>query len=261
MDSAAWVGIVAGLVAIAGAVIGYGRFMVQAPLLAKNATLEAEKARVDADRAELERQLTQARERFADLDARYRTLEQDFLSLKLNKTGVLLKHEIDTELMQAMNLLRVHESSILLPGPGTNSDSFVFLSIYGPAAEKLRKAKLASDKGIVGRVFATGTPHNTADAYRDPNFFSGIDKKGEHETRALLAVPLRHDGKVIAVLQFLNKPGGFTYEDAANAERLAPALASKVASFASDPQNFEVLGLAWRSDNKEATIAFCDLTS
>ena len=122
-------------------------------------------------------------------------------------------------------------------------------------------AKLPIDKGIVGRVFATGTLHNTADAYRDPNFFVGMDKRGAHETRALLTLPLCRNGHVIGVMQFLNKVNGFSAEDEIEATALADSIATKVDAFVRDVENFELLGLAWRSADKEATIAFCDLTA
>jgi class 3 adenylate cyclase len=247
MSTAEWVGVIAGIVAVAGAIAGYARFMIQAPLALENAKLDAA----------VERE----RERVMDLDARLGALQQDYVNLKLGKTGVLLKQEIETDLQEAMDALDVKEGSILVPGPPPDSSRFVFLAIYGPAAAKLTKAKLPIDKGIVGRVFATGRLHSTPNAARDPNFFEGIDKKGEHETRTLLTVPLRSDGRTIGVVQFLNKADGFTRNDETTAEALARSLGAKVATFARDPENFELLGLAWRSEDKEATIAFCDLTS
>jgi class 3 adenylate cyclase len=261
MTPAALVAIVAGSLAIVGAIVGYAKFMVQAPLVAGNAKLEAEKAQVDAARAELERTLGNERERLAELDERNRTLRQDLVNLRLGKTSVFLKHEIDAELQEAMAALDVSESSILVPGPAPSASHFVFLSIHGPAASKLRKAKLALDKGIVGRVFASGTPHNTTNAYDDPSFFSGIDRKGEHETQAMLTSPLRQNGRVVGVVQFLNKAGGFTQADEATAQEYAALLAPKVATFARSPENFELLGLAWQSEDRDATVAFCDLTS
>jgi class 3 adenylate cyclase len=248
-------------VAIAGAIIGYAKFMIQAPLVARVAKLDAEKAQVEATRSDTERTLDHERSRLSELDDRYNALQQDFVNLKLARPGVVLKHEIDTGLQEAMNALDVKESSILLPGPPPDASRFVFLSIYGPAAAKLRDAKLAIDKGIVGRVFATGTLHRTGNASRDPNFFAGIDRKAEHETRSLLTLPLRYEDRVIGVIQFLNKAGGFTQSDEVHGTALAQSLATKVAVFARDPANFSQLGLAWRSEDKEATIAFCDLTS
>jgi class 3 adenylate cyclase len=252
--TAAWIGIAAGVAAIAGAIVAATRAIVRAPL-------DVEHERLEASKSEVEQALDREREGLADLNARHHTLQRDFRHLKEGKTSVLLKHEIDTQLREAMEILDVTESSILVPGPQRGSSTFVFLCINGPAAARLRMAKLPIDKGIVGRVFATGTPHNTADAYRDPNFFVDIDKRGAHETRALLTLPLRHNGHIIGVMQFLNKASGFSTEDEIEATALADSIAAKVDAFVCDVENFELLGLAWRSADKEATIAFCDLTA
>jgi class 3 adenylate cyclase len=261
MSADAWIGIGAGVVAIFGAVIAWGKFMIRAPVEARNAALEAEKAQAQAARAEADGRSDRARERLADLDARFKALQHDMVNLRLGKTSVFTKHEIDTRLREAAEALGVIESSILVLGPPPNSSSFVFLSIMGPAATKLRLAKLKIDSGIVGRVFATGTLHNTGNAYRDPNFFPGIDKKGEHETQAMLTVPLKVHGKTVGVAQFLNKPGGFTEADEGRAVDLASLLAPRVATFIADAENFELLGLAGRTEEEQAAILFCDLTS
>ncbi len=261
MSGDAVIGLVAGIVAIFGALLAHAKFAVRAPLESQAARLEAEKASVDAARADVERKLAQERERAASVDAKYKTLQQDFINFRSGQTGIPLKMEIESGLSEALEVLEVSESSILIPGPPSNSSRFVFLSITGPAARKLRWAKLELDKGIVGQVFATGVPHNTANASNDPHFFSGIDEKADHETKAMLTVPLKHRGGPIGVAQFLNKAGGFTPADEVNAEQFAALLAPKVAAFARNPENFELLGLAWRSEDREATIAFCDLTS
>jgi class 3 adenylate cyclase len=268
MSAGALIGIASGVAVIVTAVIAYAKFMVLAPLVSENARIETEKARTETEkaqaeaaRADAERESTRDRERFAETDAKLNSLQQDMVNLKLGKTNAFLKYEIDTTLLQATQALGVTESSISLPSPPPNASWFVFLSANGPAAANLRLAKVKIDDGIGGRVFTTGTLHNTKNAHGDPHFFPGIDKKGEHETRAMLTVPLNHNGKTVGVAQFLNKPAGFSESDEVRATEFAGLLAGKVATFAGDPENFELLGLAGLVDDKEATIAFCDLTS
>ncbi len=261
MSAAAWVGIVAGAVAVLGALAASIRFFVQSAFNIKIAALNIQIAELKSGKADVEHNLSREREHLAELDARHQDLARDFTNLKLAKTGVLLKHEIDMDVRETMEALGITEGSVLVPGPTRDSRSFVFLALHGPAAADLRKAKLPISEGIVGHVFKNGKLYNTANAQDDPNFFRGIDKKATHETRAMLTLPLYHDGSVIGVLQLLNKPGGFSKSDEANAEALARPLAAKVSAFASDPENFGLLGLAWQSEDEEATIVFCDLTS
>jgi class 3 adenylate cyclase len=248
-------------VGIFGAALAATHFWVRAPLEAERARVEAEKAQVDGARADVERKLEHEREQFADLDARYRDLRQNFSDLMLGDPAALLKQEIQTRLSETMEALGVKESSILVPGPPPNSQWLVFLAVLGPAAARLRLAKLPIDEGIVGRVFASGTLHNTPNAHSDPNFFAGIDEKGEHQTKTMLTVQLNHQGKAVGVVQFLNKVGGFTASDEVHAKGFATLLAPKVAAFIRDPENFASLGRASHSEDREATISFCDLTS
>lgn len=261
MSPDAWIGVGAGIVGIVGALLAGTHYLVRAPLEAANARVEAEKTQVEGSRADLERRLEHERERREELDGRYETLRRDFIHFRQGKASIPLKHEIENLLREAMEALGVNEGSILVPGPPPNSSRFVFLAIYGPAAEKLRRAKLPISQGIVGRVFASGTPHNTFNAQRDPSFFIGMDEKGEHHTQAMLTIPLQYHGKVIGVIQFLNKAAGFSATDETVASEFADLLAPKVIAFTHDPENFELLGLASQSEEREATIAFCDLTS
>lgn len=261
MSPDAWIGVGAAIVGIVGALLAGTHYLVRAPLEAAIARADAERAQVEGSRADVERRLERERERREELDGKYQTLQRDFIHFQQGKTGIPLKHEIESALRDAMEALGVEEGSILAPGPPPNSSRFVFLAIYGPAADKLRRAKLPIDQGIVGRVFANGTPHNTANAQRDPSFFVGIDERGEHRTQAMLTAPLRYHGKVVGVVQFLNKSAGFSATDETAASEFADLLAPKVVAFTRDPENFELLGLASQSEEREATIAFCDLTS
>jgi class 3 adenylate cyclase len=261
MSADAVIGLAAGFVAILGACLSYAHFLVKAPLESQIAKTEAERAQTDAARDDIERQLQREREHFSELDVRYRALQEDFAHFRRGKTSVPLKQEIESQLYEAMEVLGVKEGSILVPGPPPNSSHFVFLVVYGPAAAKLRLAKLPIDRGIVGRVFETGTPHSTANAHGDPNFFSGIDQKGAHRTQSMLTVPVNHHGQRVGVAQFLNKAGGFDASDERRAEEFADSLGGKLTAFVSDPSNFELLGIASQSEDRDATIAFCDLTS
>jgi class 3 adenylate cyclase len=255
MDIAGLIGAIAGAVAILAAVITVTKYFVQAPLQARIAelTTEAERTREDTARE---------RERVAEVNDRYQSLLRDFSNLKQGKSGVLIKNEIDAELSRGMRILQATESSILVPGPGASS-SFVFLSIYGPAAPKLRYSKLPLDKGKAGKVFATGRLDNAADPAKDSEFFEEMDRKGAHTTRTLLTLPLRHAGRIVGVVQFLNKQDNmtFTREDEMAASDLANGLAERVADFVREPSNFELLGLSTEQEGKEETVVFCDLTA
>jgi GAF domain-containing protein len=194
----------------------------------------------------------------------YGAVLQDFLNYKGGRGGVVIKREIDNETVLIRNALGATESSILVPGPAPYSPTFVFLSIYGPAAAKLRKSKLPIEKGIAGRVFRSGLAHNSKDVYQDESFSPVADRKGMHLTHSMLTVPIDYQGQIVGVAQFLNKLDGqpFSDSDQEVALRAMQNLASKVSEFRRDPGNFEALGLASPAEEgRQATVLFCDLTA
>jgi signal transduction histidine kinase len=75
--------------------------------------------------------------------------------------------------------------------------------------------RLPIGKGIAGQVALTGETINIPDAYVDDRFNREVDKRTGYLTRNILCMPMRNkDGKVIGVIQLLNKQDGcFTMDD------------------------------------------------
>ncbi|MGH9787693.1 MAG: PP2C family protein-serine/threonine phosphatase [Candidatus Acidiferrales bacterium] len=78
-----------------------------------------------------------------------------------------------------------------------------------------REIRLPMGKGIAGAVAETGEEINLPDAYADARFDREFDQRFGYRTRSLLCVPIKdRDGKIVGVLQLLNKAdGGFTRDD------------------------------------------------
>lgn len=87
--------------------------------------------------------------------------------------------------------------------------------------------RLKVGDGIAGWVALTGKSINIRDAYSDPRFNPEVDSKTGYHTRSILCQPMRNqEGRIIGVVQVLNKrTGHFTDED----ENLLSALASQAA--------------------------------
>lgn len=83
----------------------------------------------------------------------------------------------------------------------------MFLSVHGPAAPKLRRSVISIKKGIAGLVFWRGKPYLAVDARSDKQFFKGMDALSSYTTIDMMCLPIRSAGKVIGVMQFLNKSG------------------------------------------------------
>ena len=70
------------------------------------------------------------------------------------------------------------------------------------------------DEGIAGYVARTGELLNIADPYNDPRFNPIIDEVVDFKTKSVLCVPVVQQGRVVAVIQALNKRAGrFFNED------------------------------------------------
>jgi sigma-B regulation protein RsbU (phosphoserine phosphatase) len=79
-----------------------------------------------------------------------------------------------------------------------------------------KEIRLPTGKGLAGWVAQTGEPLNIPDAYADARFDQSFDRASGFKTRNLLVMAVKdRDGRIVAVLQLLNKPGGpFTEDDA-----------------------------------------------
>ncbi len=105
--------------------------------------------------------------------------------------------------------------SLLLLDEKTGDLTFqIALGDVGDEIKELYRLKKGT--GIAGLVAETGTPVNIDDAYDHPKFSPDYDKKTNYRTRAMLCVPLKVRGKIIGVIQVINKlvePYVFTYEE------------------------------------------------
>jgi phosphoserine phosphatase RsbU/P len=81
-------------------------------------------------------------------------------------------------------------------------------------------------QGIAGWVAGEGTCVRLENAYEDSRFEPGIDRRLGFTTRALLCQPIRNDsGKIVGVLELLNKAEGFNREDEAFLDALSTHVA------------------------------------
>lgn len=92
-----------------------------------------------------------------------------------------------------------------------------------------QQIRLPNHAGIAGAVFSSGKTLNIPDAYADPRFNIASDQKSGYFTRSILCVPVfAANGKVIGVLQALNKRSGPFSSDDEPRLRAAAAQAAQV---------------------------------
>lgn len=165
-----------------------------------------------------------------------------------SSTAARLRHAVDVvEVAESLtspltrsieNLLRLaaqtmgsDEASVLVRDG--NKGGLRFLVAIGDVAEKLSRVRIPPGKGIAGFVFSSGQPLAVADVASEETFYAEVDRKTGYSTHTLLATPLRADGEMVGVLEFVNRIGDppydpFTPDEMDKAAHYAEAIATLV---------------------------------
>jgi signal transduction histidine kinase len=137
--------------------------------------------------------------------------------------GTLQLRELLTAMMDRVRgVLDAEGCSVMLVDEATQTLRWEVA--LGGGAGKLQTLSVPIGRGISGCVAATGTPIRIADAQTDPRWQGQqFDAVTGVTSRSLLCVPIATRGRVIGVVQVLNRRSGpFTEDD----QRLLEALAS-----------------------------------
>lgn len=136
----------------------------------------------------------------------------------------------------ATRLLQADAGSLLLVD--ADADELFFEVATGEKGEKLKEIRLKIGEGIAGWVAKTGECVLSDDVQSDPRFFRTADMLSEYVTRTMVAVPVMSGGRVIGVLQAVNKhSGSFSSED----RDLLVSLAHQVAPAIENARMYETL--------------------
>lgn len=121
------------------------------------------------------------------------------------------KKVLRTILEQTKKLVGCLKSSILLIDTETNQ--LVFEILTNEEEEKfLSDVRLNIGEGIAGSVWQNGKPLLIEDAQRDSRFSKKADSKSEFVTTSIIAVPLISNGKIIGVMEAINKTDGSFFD-------------------------------------------------
>jgi len=121
-----------------------------------------------------------------------------------------LQEVLHTVAEQATALLDAQRSTVFLVDD--DSGNLKAHVIIGP---ELKELSLKQGQGIAGWVARTGKTLNVKDAYKDRRFDPGVDQISGFKTECILCQPMvTYKGRIVGVIQVLNKNGGyFTMED------------------------------------------------
>lgn len=138
--------------------------------------------------------------KYMRLNARYERLME--ISRQLNSTldlGTLLKKIIKA----ATELTETEEASILLIDRSTGELRFEAASNMSPGA--MATVTVPMEGSLGGWVATTGEPVLVEDTRNERRWFSQVDKILRYNTRNLLGVPMEAHGKIIGVVEAINK--------------------------------------------------------
>ncbi len=111
----------------------------------------------------------------------------------------------------AKRTLSAEASSILLIDEKTGD--LVFEVATGEKGDQMKLIRVPMGEGIAGWVAKEGRSLLVPDVTKDPRFYKKADEASKFITRSILAVPLRARGRVLGVVEVLNKIGGQPFGD------------------------------------------------
>ena len=135
--------------------------------------------------------------------------DQELDTLKqIGNTLAMSTFDIDKVLNYAMDMIRVvmnvEAGSLFL----LHDSELEFKITFGNDIEELTKFKFKLGQGISGYVASQGKPLIVNDVTQSPHFFPDIDKLTGFESRSVLCVPMISQGKVLGVIELINKING-----------------------------------------------------
>lgn len=124
-----------------------------------------------------------------------------------------LQDTLNFIMSEAKKIMGAQASSLMLLDQETKE--LYFNVATGGAKEVLREIRVPCGKGFAGLVAVSGESIIINDVKGDGRFYQEVDDKTHFTTRNLICVPLVVKGRIIGVLQVLNKVGSepFTKED------------------------------------------------
>jgi DNA-binding response OmpR family regulator len=202
---------------------------LQKPFTVEDVWAAIEKAlaeeRLRQERENLTQALAQANQRLQQQVQNWATLNDIAKTI----SSTLEEPEIFRRVVQNITrILQVEACSLLLVDQETDELEFA-VTLKGDVA-RYSAFRLKSGQGIAGWVARHGEPLLVPDVTRDSRFYSHVDRSTGFQSRSILCAPLKAKGRVIGVLEAINKKGAskdatFTEEDL----EMLTALASWVA--------------------------------
>ena len=138
------------------------------------------------------------------------------ISALYDATLHIVKHDnllklLDEILYQALVVLNANHGSLLLVDE--EREELVFVLVHGDLRQKLEGYRMPWHKGIAGAAVEYQEPLVINQVRHDPRFSAEIDDQFGTRSQKILAVPMMTKGRVIGVLELVNKQDGSDFTD------------------------------------------------
>jgi signal transduction histidine kinase len=155
------------------------------------------------------------------LERRVAALERILRISQILTSTLQLEPLLQTITQAATELTDTEAGSIMLVDK--NTGQLRFEAACGSKREEVKRVTVPLEGSIAGWIVRESKPLLIPDVRQDPRFYTQVDETTDFETRSILGVPLQVKGKVIGVLEALNKTGDgiFTQDDMQTLSTLA----------------------------------------
>ena len=165
---------------------------------------------------------------------------------------VRLRDVLLTVMSGATKSLKSEASSILLWD--RRRRRLVFVATVGEKERELAEIEVPLKGSIAGWVIQNEQSVLINDVQNDPRFFSGADESTGFVTRNLICAPMEVRGKMIGVLEVLNKLGGMSFTEADL--QLLQEVADHTAAAIKNARRYEDLLRVGEHHQRQATAGF-----
>lgn len=118
---------------------------------------------------------------------------------------------LDNSLRVVEDLMDTEASSIFEVDPEKNE--LFFRMARGETGGKTKEIRMKMGEGIVGWVASSGEPLLVPDTEKDKRFSKKVDYLTGFKTKSIIALPIRNKGRIIGVLEVLNKRGPYSFDN------------------------------------------------
>ncbi len=248
-----WMGLIAGILAIAAVIVSLTRHLTQVQA-------KAERAKIERENASLQERVEEAEARCSQLS------DQIQIAGEAGQAAMAQKAAIDAELRRLMQVFGASGGSVYVPVRGTRGDvrGLAFLSIepYSIETQQLR-SKLIPLKSLAGRSFEASDSFIVSNVSQHADHFKAAEQISSYAPAMTLSHALLAEGEPVGVLQLLSREGeqGFAEEDLQRVAAAATDLASNLAVLTKSGDYLKWLGISADDDATHGSVIYFDLSS